>query len=135
MAQWRSDAPSRLRTMKQMRITPNHRAIDLAVAKAPPTDLEAGSAERARLYHTARWLRARHAFLVAHPLCITCEQAGFIVAAVAVDHRDGHRRTDWRGRFWDQTRWQSLCAACHNQKSAKELADWNASASAIDIQP
>src|SRR5665213_787608 len=99
MAQWRSDAPSRLRTMKQMRVTATHRAIDLAVAKAPPTDLEAGSAERARLYHTARWLRARHAFLVAHPLCITCEQTGFVVAAVAVDHRDGHRRADWRVTF------------------------------------
>jgi 5-methylcytosine-specific restriction endonuclease McrA len=116
--------------MKTMRIVPSHRAINLAVAKAPATDLAAGSAERVALYHTARWQHARRRFLAEHPLCVVCEAAGYVIAAVAVDHRDGHCRTDWRPRFWDETTWQGLCTDCHNQKSARELAAWNRGAGA-----
>jgi hypothetical protein len=121
--------------MKTMSITVKRRQIDLAVAKPPPSDQEAGSAERTRLYHSGRWQRARRRFLTAHPLCVECEAAGFVVAAVAVDHRDGHRCADWRRRFWDETTWQPLCLDCHNRKSAAELADWNRAAGTAAAQP
>lgn len=115
-------APTRT---KMLRITTGHRPISLASIKPMPSDVEAGSAERARLYCSGRWRRARLRFLAGHPLCVLCEQAGCVVAAVAVDHRDGHRTVTWLHRFWDETRWQGLCLNCHNRKSATELAEWN----------
>lgn len=104
------------------------RAIDLAATArgaARRPDDEIANAERVRLYHTAKWQRRRLAFLQSNPLCVECTRAGLVVAAVAVDHRDGHRHTSWRARFWDEARWQPLCIDCHNRKSASELAEWN----------
>jgi 5-methylcytosine-specific restriction endonuclease McrA len=101
------------------------RPIDLANTGPPAaSELEQANAERTRLYHTQRWLRARGRFLSEHPLCAECERAGRIVAATVVDHRDGHRRADWRERFWDESTWQPLCRDCHNAKSGVELAEW-----------
>ena len=103
------------------------RAIDLAATArgaARPPDDEIANAERVRLYHTAKWQRARMRFLRTHPLCVDCERRGFVVAAVAVDHRDGHRHVSWRARFWDEARWQALCLDCHAVKSAKEQAEY-----------
>lgn len=118
MAQWRP-------IMKSLRITAQRPTIDLAATRAAiPADMQAGSAERTRLYHSARWQHARRRFLTEHPLCVLCEITGFVVAAIAVDHRDGHRRADWRARFWNEATWQPLCRDCHNRKSAQELADW-----------
>jgi 5-methylcytosine-specific restriction enzyme A len=90
--------------------------------------LEQASEQRRLLYHTGRWLQLRRLFLMAHPLCEACQRDGLIAAGVVVDHRDGHQRSDWLARFWDQDRWQSLCNACHLKKSARELAEWNRAA-------
>ncbi len=99
-----------------------------ATMRTIQTDVEAGSAERARMYHTARWQRARLQFLADNPLCIECHRAGIVAAAAVVDHRDGHQRSDWRARFWDERTWQPLCLDHHNAKSARELAQWNRAA-------
>jgi 5-methylcytosine-specific restriction protein A len=101
-------------------------ARQMAIGSVKPmqTDMQAGNTERDRLYHSARWKRARLQFLRDHPLCRQCEQRGIIRAAYAVDHVDGHAFRNWSDRFWDQTRWQALCADCHAQKSAEELAAW-----------
>jgi 5-methylcytosine-specific restriction enzyme A len=121
-------APSR----RTLHMGIQHRTIDLAAtARVIPGDQEAGSAERSRLYHSARWQRARLRFLADNPLCIECHRAGIVAAAVAVDHRDGHQRGDWRTRFWDETRWQPLCVDHHNRKSASELAEWNRAAGSV----
>jgi 5-methylcytosine-specific restriction endonuclease McrA len=37
-----------------------------------------------------------------------------------VDHKHGHAG-DWRDRFFDLDELQSLCDACHNAKSAREM--------------
>jgi hypothetical protein len=117
---------------KTMRTGANLRPIDLAATArgaAPQvmlTTLEQASEQRRALYHTQRWLRRRLAFLRDHPLCVECERRGLVVAAVVVDHRDGHRHTQWRDRFWDEARWQALCIDCHNVKSAKEQSDYRA---------
>jgi hypothetical protein len=83
--------------------------------------MEAGNRERAALYRSRRWRKARDAFLACNPVCCTpgCGQC-----AAIVDHRDGHQRDDWRARFWDQSTWQPMCFACHAAKSARELAAW-----------
>lgn len=99
------------------------RTLDLAL-KTKPIIADNGSDERARLYNTARWHRARRAFLQAHPLCATCKAKGFIVAARAVDHVAGHQHSDWLARFWDPDGWQALCLPCHNAKAAAEGAAW-----------
>jgi hypothetical protein len=85
------------------------------------TAMEAGNRERAALYRSRRWRKARYAFLVLNPICCTpgCGQR-----SVIVDHRAGHQRDDWRARFWDQSTWQPMCFACHAAKSARELAAW-----------
>jgi hypothetical protein len=118
---------ARTSAVKSMRMSASVRSIDLAAparGAAQLPDQEAANAERVRLYHTARWQRARLRFLADHPLCVDCERRGFVVAAAAVDHRDGHRHSRWRSKFWDEAAWQALCIDCHNVKSAKEQAEY-----------
>src|SRR5574343_120071 len=53
-------------------------------------------------YKTARWQRARAAFLAEHPMCVSC---GGI--ANTVDHiapKDGRDEG-----FWDSANWQAMC--------------------------
>jgi hypothetical protein len=92
-------------------------------AAVSPVSAENGSAERRRLYKTARWLRLRLEQLQLHPLCVLCEREGRIVPAEVADHRDGHRG-DWRERFFELDALQSLCLEHHRIKSGKEYADW-----------
>ena len=111
---------------RQMRVGSTSRQIDLGKGSGRPiaSQLARASAERRSLYHTQRWLRCRHQFLMDHPLCCECEREGLVVAASVVDHRLGHQHRNWRERFWDQAGWQSLCLDCHAKKSAAELAEW-----------
>jgi hypothetical protein len=99
------------------------RTVSLA-ASVPrlPTDMERGNAERAVPYSSARWRRRRRDFLHQHPVCCTADCRK---RAIAVDHRDGHQRTDWRARFWDERTWQGMCGECHAVKKSRfELAAW-----------
>jgi hypothetical protein len=58
------------------------RPISLANTRpAMASDQNVGSAERVKLYHSARWLKARQRSLAQHPLCVECEQAGRIAAS------------------------------------------------------
>jgi hypothetical protein len=112
-------------TRRSLRLGSAACPLDLAAKPAPTvSDQTAGSEERKRLYHSARWLWARDAFLAEHPLCAPCERRGLIVPASVVDHVDGHQHPDWRACFWDQSRWQACCIDCHAAKSAAELAEW-----------
>ena len=112
--------------VKTMKLGATARQIDLAAKPAMmATQLKRAGAERRSLYHTQRWLRCRHQFLMDHPLCCECEREGLVVAASVVDHRLGHQHRNWRERFWDRAGWQSLCLDCHAKKSAAELAAWN----------
>jgi hypothetical protein len=124
-----ASTPRSMVLVKTMKTGSSARMIDLGKGNGRPammaSQLEQASEQRRLLYHTQKWLRCRRQFLMDHPLCRECERAGLIVAAVVVDHTNGHQRADWRERFWDQGRWQSLCNACHLKKSARELADWN----------
>ena len=75
----------------------------------------------AKLYKSARWARARAAFLASNPYCVHCLEhpaAPSLVAARHVDHIRPHRGDV--DLFWDQTNWQPLCASCHSRKTAQE---------------
>lgn len=113
--------------MRTLKLGASMPAVTLAkqLPHAAPDEMRRGSAERDKLYNSRKWRKARLAYLAAHPLCAQCERDGRIVAASIVDHQDGHAHADWRSRFWDAGTWQSLCAGCHNAKSAQELAQWN----------
>src|ERR1043165_3459337 len=108
--------------MRKLPLGATVRRLDLgAPVKVLPTDRERGNAARAAVYASPRWRRERKAFLRVYPICAA---AGCGQRAVVVDHVDGHQRTDWCERFWDQTTWQPLCRECHNRKSARELNAW-----------
>ena len=80
-------------------------------------DQQRGSA-RERGY-TSAWQKARAAYLNSHPLCLSCERLGRVVAASVVDHRTPHRGD--KALFWDSTgNWQPLCKPCHDRKTASE---------------
>lgn len=81
------------------------------------TDRKRDPAIRA-LYASVRWLRERRLFLAAHPLCAECQRRDHLTAASVVDHIIPHRGDP--ARFWDQSRWQPLCAPCHSRKTAAE---------------
>ena len=86
--------------VKTMKLGATARQIDLGKGSGKPammaTQLEQASEQRRSLYHTQRWLRMRRQFLMDHPLCCECEREGLVVAAVVVDHRDGHQHRNWR---------------------------------------
>jgi 5-methylcytosine-specific restriction protein A len=65
----------------------------------------------------ARWQRARLVQLQREPLCRECSKQGKLTAASVVDHIVPHRGD--QVLFWEWENWQSLCAACHNRKTAR----------------
>jgi 5-methylcytosine-specific restriction protein A len=65
-----------------------------------------------------RWHKASKRFLDEHPLCAECQRQGYDTAATVVDHKKPHKGN--QELFWDEDNWQSLCALCHDIKTAKE---------------
>jgi 5-methylcytosine-specific restriction endonuclease McrA len=72
------------------------------------------SAERGYGVH---WQRARHRFLLNHPLCVMCTANGHTTPADVVDHIQPHRGD--RALFWDETNWQALCKMHHDSDKAR----------------
>ena len=70
------------------------------------------------LYRLSRWKQAARRWLRVHPLCVECERQGRVEPGVVVDHVIPHRGDTVR--FWNQDNWQTLCARCHNRKTAAE---------------
>jgi 5-methylcytosine-specific restriction protein A len=70
-------------------------------------------------YDSVQWKRARLAWLHANPLCAECQRKGMLRPATEVDHIRPHNGN--RALFWDRNNWQSLDAACHSQKTIKEV--------------
>jgi len=73
-------------------------------------DRHRGSA-RERGY-THQWDKAAAAFKREHPLCVMCEQQGYVTPAFAVDHIVPHKGN--KTLFWDRSNWQSLCRRHHD---------------------
>lgn len=68
--------------------------------------------------YDSRWQVERRAWLMEHPLCVSCENKGRTAAASVVDHIVPHKGD--REKFWDKKNWQGLCRTCHNSKTARE---------------
>ena len=71
-----------------------------------------------------RWQKARAQFLLEHPLCVMCQEAGRTTAATVVDHIRPHKGD--KTLFWDSKgNWQGLCRSHHSrEKQAEEVAGW-----------
>ena len=73
----------------------------------------------------SRWQKARHSFLISHPLCAMHLERGEVVPASVVDHIIPHRGDN--ALCWDHDNWQALCAECHDrhkqraEKSGKQV--------------
>ncbi len=65
------------------------------------------------------WQRARKAYLLAHPLCVMCQEEGRTTPAEVVDHVIPHKGDP--DLFWDQENWQALCKRHHD--AAKQMED------------
>ena len=65
---------------------------------------------------SARYQRWRADILRNEPLCRSCAEAGFTVAAEHIDHIEPvHLAPE---RFWDRDNVQPICRQCHERKHA-----------------
>jgi 5-methylcytosine-specific restriction protein A len=79
--------------------------------------------------YTARWQRARVAWLRHHPRCgdresgqpvmSRCRDEGRVTPAEVLDHVVPHRGDE--RLFWDRANWQALCQPCHHRKTGAGL--------------
>ena len=67
-----------------------------------------------RFYHSARWKEAREKQLTLYPLCAVCQHQATVVDHI-IEIKDGGSRLS-------PDNLQSLCASCHNIKTAQEKA-------------
>ena len=70
------------------------------------------------LRNTQRYIKLRAAFIRMNPLCAECQRQRLTNLSEELDHIVPF--TDAPQRFWDQTNWQALCRACHEQKTGLE---------------
>jgi 5-methylcytosine-specific restriction protein A len=110
--------------VKTLRTGSTAKLMALASIKPMQTAMQAGNAERFRLYNQAKWKRLRLAFLKENPLCVLCAEQGIVRASYAADHKLSHFHSGWREDFFDKTKLRSLCMEHHNAHSAQELAEW-----------
>lgn len=69
-------------------------------------------------HYGRRWQALRSLHLRAHPLCAMCLQAGAIVPATVVHHKDRHQGD--LSKLYDPTNLESLCKRHHDSDAQKE---------------
>lgn len=91
------------------------------LARQREYDRERGTA--AERGYDRRWQKYRAWYLSQHPLCVYCQAKGIVRAATVVDHIEPHKGDE--RKFWNEANHQSLCAGCHNRKTASEdMGSW-----------
>lgn len=70
------------------------------------------------LYHTRTWKQLRANHLRLHPLCVKCEESGFLTPGNTVDHVIPHNGD--MDLFADPTNLQTLCAPHHSRDKQLE---------------
>lgn len=68
-------------------------------------------------YNSRAWRKSRKAYLLKNPLCVYCEEFGRVEPATVVDHMLPINKG---GDKLSESNFQSLCAKCHNSKSARD---------------
>lgn len=86
------------------------------VKERKPFEREKGNSE---FYNSRAWRKARKNYLNMNPLCVECEKKGLVVVATVVDHKVPINQG---GEQLDESNFQSMCASCHNSKSAREAS-------------
>lgn len=89
---------------------PNTQPCPVHAARRPFEGAERSN----QLYSTSRWTHESKAWLAAHPFCVQCGRL-----ATVVDHEPAPRGNV--DAFFDRSRYRSMCAACHNSKTAGEI--------------
>lgn len=96
------------------------RTVDKRYAKRRSSDATQSTLDA--FYKTGAWRRCRDAYIKGSPLCEHCSECGVIKGADVVDHiverRDG-------GSDYSHNNLQSLCHACHNDKTIAERRQRN----------
>lgn len=74
-------------------------------------------------YNSTRWRKIRKQQLKEEPICKNCYIKGRATQATVVDHikewKSAHTESMKEFLFADPDNLQSLCASCHNSKTAK----------------
>lgn len=78
-----------------------------------------------RFYHSKRWTNLSKSYRSKHPLCVECLKNKRYVKAQVVDHIIPIRTEQGWVKRWDKTNFQSLCIACHNEKTKEDLAKYH----------
>jgi 5-methylcytosine-specific restriction enzyme A len=79
-------------------------------------DMRSGSYSQRVGIDRSAWSRARNAYLVENPYCVSHLFAKQHIQATIVDHVTPHRGN--LDLFWDEKNWQALCKSCHDRKTA-----------------
>lgn len=95
---------------------PGPTAVEIRARHQSEHDAKRGSA--ASRGYGPEWRRYRIGYLVNHPLCVMCADAGVLAAAALVDHIEPHRGD--QDLFWSASNHQALCYSCHTRKTARE---------------
>lgn len=66
-----------------------------------------------------KWAKAKKGYLMTHPLCVYCEQAGKTRVAKCVDHIVPHKGN--QALFWDVTNWAASCLRCNSRKGDRPV--------------
>jgi 5-methylcytosine-specific restriction enzyme A len=77
-----------------------------------------GTHEQIKMYNSKAWRTLRRLQIEQYPLCAECLKRDRLTPATVADHIKQARLDEVE--FFDQSNLQSLCASCHNKKSAKE---------------
>jgi 5-methylcytosine-specific restriction endonuclease McrA len=79
-------------------------------------------AKELEFYKSTAWTKLSKSFRLRFPVCKSCFQRGIIRKAELVDHIQPVKTPyGWEHRL-DEANLQSLCLACHNAKTAREVA-------------
>lgn len=80
--------------------------------------------ERMKYYNQRKWWSLRRTKLLNSPLCERCLEAGKIIPAIDIHHKDSpFKYTDEIKRielFFDYDNLESLCKECHGKHHRKE---------------
>lgn len=67
--------------------------------------------------YDSRWQRFREIYMRSHPLCVMCEDKGYIVKADLIHHI---RPLDQGGEKYADNNLMSVCNACHEEIHGKD---------------
>jgi len=68
-----------------------------------------------------RWNMAQKKYLTNNTICVECARNGRAIEAVAIGHKQPHNRDPTL--FWNEAKWQALCAGCYKRKAQMKAAE------------